>query len=208
MTNTGVSNDTSLAIWASPLGRIRLLVSDLGLVRLDFVDDNSVADADGPDHPVLRETIRQLDAYFAGQRATFEIPLDLRGTPFQNACWLALTDIPCGETITYRELAARVGRPTAIRAVGTANGANPISVIVPCHRVIGTDGTLRGYGGGLERKERLLALERYVTRPSEREMPRWLEDYLDNAEADAALQKAERLGFVSLEVIQAREEIR
>jgi methylated-DNA-[protein]-cysteine S-methyltransferase len=153
------SGSEQLAVWASPLGPIRLAASERGLLRLDF-DNEAIPEATAPNDPILATTIAQLQSYFAGDRTCFDIPLDLRGTPFQLGCWMALTAIPCGETITYRELAARVGRPTAIRAVGTANGANPISIVVPCHRVIGTDGTLRGYGGGLDRKKQLLALER------------------------------------------------
>lgn len=153
-----MSADLTESIWISPLGPIWLRASERGLLGLDFLDGAEAQDA--AEHPVLRETVAQLTAYFAGERGTFDVPLDLRGTPFQIACWTALPDIPCGETITYRELATRVGRPAAIRAAGTANGANPISIILPCHRVIGTDGTLRGYGGGLDRKVSLLALER------------------------------------------------
>jgi methylated-DNA-[protein]-cysteine S-methyltransferase len=101
----------------------------------------------------------QLTEYFSGARKTFDIPLNLRGTEFQLAVWNELLTIPYGETITYAELARRIGRPSAIRAVGAANGANPIPVIVPCHRVIGSNGTLTGYGGGIERKQWLLAHE-------------------------------------------------
>jgi methylated-DNA-[protein]-cysteine S-methyltransferase len=104
-------------------------------------------------------TQQQLTEYFAGQRQTFTIPLNLKGTEFQLAVWNELLRVPYGDTITYAELARRIGRPAAIRAVGAANGANPIPVIVPCHRVIGSNGTLTGYGGGIERKQWLLALE-------------------------------------------------
>lgn len=106
------------------------------------------------------EVARQLAAYFAGQRTEFDLPLALAGTPFQQRVWASLREIPYGETITYGQLADRVGRPAAARAVGLANGRNPIGVIVPCHRVVGADGGLTGYGGGLERKQYLLALER------------------------------------------------
>ena len=101
----------------------------------------------------------QLREYFAGERSAFETPLALHGTPFELKVWRALVEIPYGETASYGEIAARVGRPSAARAVGLANGRNPIAVIVPCHRVIGADGTLTGYGGGLERKRLLLELE-------------------------------------------------
>lgn len=102
---------------------------------------------------------RELEEYFAGTRRTFAVPLAPKGTPFQQAVWHALLDIPYGDTVSYGELAARIGRPGAVRAVGAANGANPIPVIIPCHRVIGSDGKLTGYGGGIERKQWLLAHE-------------------------------------------------
>ena len=105
----------------------------------------------------------QLRAYFARERTEFDLPLAPHGTPFQLAVWQALTEIPYGETASYGEIAARLGRPSASRAVGAANGRNPIGVIVPCHRVIGSNGTLTGYGGGLERKRMLLELEAGVT---------------------------------------------
>jgi methylated-DNA-[protein]-cysteine S-methyltransferase len=101
----------------------------------------------------------QLREYFAGERVAFETPLALQGTPFELQVWRALTDIPYGETVSYGEIARRIGQPSAARAVGLANGRNPIAVIVPCHRVIGANGTLTGYGGGLERKRLLLELE-------------------------------------------------
>ncbi|HEY5342058.1 MAG TPA: methylated-DNA--[protein]-cysteine S-methyltransferase [Solirubrobacteraceae bacterium] len=102
----------------------------------------------------------QLEEYFAGERTTFEVPLAPEGAPFEREVWRALEEIPYGETVSYGEIARRVGQPGAARAVGTANGRNPIAVIVPCHRVIGADGSLTGYGGGLERKRLLLELER------------------------------------------------
>ena len=105
----------------------------------------------------------QLAEYFAGQRTRFELPLALAGTGFQRRVWAALQDIPYGETISYRELARRTGNAAASRAVGLANGKNPVSIIVPCHRVVGTDGSLTGYGGGLDRKRFLLALEQRVS---------------------------------------------
>jgi methylated-DNA-[protein]-cysteine S-methyltransferase len=107
----------------------------------------------------LAATRRQLSEYFAGSRRTFELPLRLRGTAFQERVWRELTEIPYGETWSYGQLAARIGKPGASRAVGLANGRNPISILVPCHRVIGADGSLTGYGGGIERKQWLLAHE-------------------------------------------------
>lgn len=110
----------------------------------------------------LEGAAAQLAAYFAGERTEFELPLAPRGTPFQLRVWQALREIPYGETISYAELARRVGQPGAVRAVGAANGRNPISIVVPCHRVIGADGSLTGYGGGVERKRALLELEARV----------------------------------------------
>ena len=105
------------------------------------------------------ETARQLDAYFAGELKDFDVPLDMQGTDFQQMVWKQLTAIPYGETWSYGEMAAAIGKPSASRAVGHANGRNPVSIIVPCHRVIGSSGKLVGYGGGLDRKQALLALE-------------------------------------------------
>ena len=111
------------------------------------------------DDAALKQSSAQLRAYFAGELREFELPLAPEGTPFQQRVWRALCDIPFGETISYGELARRIGQPTASRAVGLANGRNPISIVVPCHRVIGADGSLTGYGGGLARKRWLLAHE-------------------------------------------------
>ena len=115
------------------------------------------------DDPVLVETRHQLVAYFAGERTDFDVALGPEGTAFQMQVWAALRQIPYGETISYGELARRIGNPQASRAVGLANGRNPIAVIVPCHRVIGANGSLTGYGGGLGRKQVLLSLEQGVT---------------------------------------------
>ena len=115
------------------------------------------------DDEVLTEAARQLGAYFAGELTTFDLPLDLDGTGFQRTVWAGLQQIPYGETISYGELADRIGQPTASRAVGLANGRNPVSIVVPCHRVVGSNGSLTGYGGGLPRKQFLLALEQRVT---------------------------------------------
>jgi methylated-DNA-[protein]-cysteine S-methyltransferase len=111
---------------------------------------------------VLDRAAAQLGEYFAGERTEFDLPLEPAGTPFQRSTWLALREIPYAETINYGQLALRVGNPKASRAVGLANGRNPISIVVPCHRVIGADGSLTGYGGGLDRKRLLLDLERRV----------------------------------------------
>ncbi|MER5267087.1 methylated-DNA--[protein]-cysteine S-methyltransferase [Actinosynnema sp. NPDC002837] len=117
-------------------------------------------DAFGPEDPSpFGDVVVQLAEYFAGTRTAFDLPLDPIGTPFQRTVWRALAEIPYGETVTYGELAQRLGRPSAARAVGLANGRNPIGIIVPCHRVVGANGDLTGYGGGLERKRQLLDFE-------------------------------------------------
>ena len=153
----------------SPVGRLRLVATSRGLaailwehdrpnrVRLEIV-------AAAPEHPHLLEAQRQLTEYFAGRRTTFELPLDCRGTAFQQSVWQALRTIPFGETRSYSEIAAQIGRPRAVRAVGAANGRNPVAIVSPCHRVIGAGGALTGFAGGLEAKSYLLALERGKTR--------------------------------------------
>jgi methylated-DNA-[protein]-cysteine S-methyltransferase len=141
-----------------------LLAGDeAGLQQINFVNGRHTAQPDPAwvENPeLLQETVRQLRAYFAGELEDFALPLDLRGTDFQVNVWNHLCGIPYGETISYGELARRIGNPKASRAVGLANGSNPIPIIVPCHRVIGSNGKLTGYGGGLPIKEKLLALER------------------------------------------------
>src|SRR6185295_10503338 len=114
----------------------------------------------GPDDNLFEDVVAQLNEYFAGTRRQFELPLAPAGTPFQQRVWAALLDIPYGQTISYGELASRIGQKSASRAVGLANGSNPLPIVIPCHRVIGANGKLTGYGGGLPIKERLLALER------------------------------------------------
>ena len=150
----------------SPLGTLLLAASDKGLCGFYFEQHKYF---DGPqdwlrsdDQPVLREAKRQLDEYFAGKRERFTLALDLQGTPFQRAVWQALLDLPFGATGTYSAIAQRVGRVAAVRATGTAIGRNPVSIIVPYHRVLGASGALSGYAGGLERKQFLLALEEAV----------------------------------------------
>jgi methylated-DNA-[protein]-cysteine S-methyltransferase len=147
----------------SPVGRLRLVASDDALAGVHFPDldpgdSGDVLEAAGK-HPILARAREQLAAYFAGELRVFDLPLAPEGTDFQRAVWRALTQVPFGVTWSYRAIALAVGRPTATRAVGAANGRNPISIIVPCHRVIGADGTLTGYGGGLPRKRWLLEHE-------------------------------------------------
>ncbi len=149
----------------SPVGPL-LVAGDA--VRLHLISFSSGSRTEQPragwrrDDALFREAFRQLDAYFAGESTQFDLPLRLAGTAFQNRVWTALCDIPFGETISYGALAERIGKPTASRAVGGANGANPLPIVVPCHRVIGSDRSLTGFGGGVETKRFLLAHEQRV----------------------------------------------
>lgn len=145
----------------SPLGPIAVSAVEAGLTYV-HLGAEEVDRAWGPEEatPVLEAALEQLEAYFAGSLRRFDLPLAPEGTDFQRRVWRALTEIPYGETVSYTHVANRIGSPAAVRAVGAANGSNPVAIIVPCHRVIGANGTLTGYAGGLWRKERLLALER------------------------------------------------
>ena len=147
----------------SPVGPLFLAASDAGLHAVEFVDHRHPVSRgddwrDGA-HPVLHAAAAQLGEYFAGTRRSFDLPFAARGTDFQKQVWHALTRIPYGKTASYVELARMIDRPTASRAVGAANGRNPLSIVVPCHRVIGAGGALTGFGGGLPTKEFLLTLE-------------------------------------------------
>ncbi|MGZ4591625.1 MAG: methylated-DNA--[protein]-cysteine S-methyltransferase [Actinomycetes bacterium] len=146
----------------SPVGELLLTSDGESLTRLLFTPFTTDPTWSPEPCPVLAETVSQLTAYFAGERTDFDLPLSPTGTPFQLRVWQALRDIPYAETINYGQLAGRVGNIKASRAVGLANGRNPISIVVPCHRVIGANGSLTGYGGGLDRKRTLLDLERRV----------------------------------------------
>jgi methylated-DNA-[protein]-cysteine S-methyltransferase len=148
----------------SPVGKLKLLASDKGLVAVLWEKEkpNRICLGEAEEretHPVLIKAERQIAEYFAGKRRSFSVPIDMRGTSFQKQVWDALLAIPFGETRTYGDLAKRIGRPQAARAVGAASGRNPISIIVPCHRVVGSTGKLTGFAGGLEAKMRLLELE-------------------------------------------------
>ena len=148
----------------SPLGPMTLCASDKGLAGAWFDGQKHMPATDAwpvqADHPVLREAQAQLRQYFAGQRQVFALPLCIPGgTAFQQAVWHGLLAIPAGATTSYGALAQRLGKPAAVRAVGAAVGRNPVTIIVPCHRVVGADGSLTGYAGGLERKTALLQLE-------------------------------------------------
>ena len=148
----------------SPVGGLRLIASDEGLAAILWDNDGPrpvyLADlVEHPTHPTLLCTEKELNEYFARKRKVFSVSLDMRGTYFQKQVWEALLAIPFGETRSYGQIANQLGNPKATRAVGAANGQNPIPIIVPCHRVIGANGKLTGFGGGLEMKDQLLALE-------------------------------------------------
>jgi len=149
---------------ASPVGRLKLVASDKGLAAILWQDDDPTRVRLGPltensRHPVLQETERQLKDYFAGKLRQFSVRFDFAGTAFQKKVWEALLTIPFGETRSYGQIARQIGSPKAVRAVGAANGKNPISIMAPCHRVIGANGKLTGFAGGLDVKAYLLELE-------------------------------------------------
>ena len=154
---------TAQAVWPTPLGPMLYARTATGLAGMWFDAQKwHPAAFDAPtrqDDPLMREAADQMAAYFTGRLRQFDLPLDLRGTPFQQAVWRALLEIGSGTTATYADIARGVGSVSAVRAVGAAVGRNPVSVVVPCHRVIGSDGSLTGYAGGLDRKQALLRLE-------------------------------------------------
>jgi len=153
---------------STPVGTLTLVASDRGLRAVLWPKLSpqragiSPRPRRNPDHPILQKAVQQLDEYFAGTRTSFDLPLDLEGTRFQLATWRSLADIPFGATTTYGRQAAALGIPTAARAVGAANGANPVCIVLPCHRVIGANGSLTGFGGGLPIKQWLLDHEAQV----------------------------------------------
>ena len=149
---------------SSPVGLLKLVANDLALVAILWENDDPKRVRLGSlvedvDHPILCLAEQQLGEYFAGARKSFDLPLDFAGTPFQRKVWSELLNIPFGQTRTYGQIANAIGKPRAFRAVGAANGKNPISIVAPCHRVIGKDGSLTGFAGGLEAKECLLGIE-------------------------------------------------
>ncbi|MFH7767786.1 methylated-DNA--[protein]-cysteine S-methyltransferase [Acinetobacter sp. BSP-28] len=151
----------------SPVGSLKLVANDTALVAVLWENENPkrvrLAELiEQVHHPILLETQKQLTEYFAGKRQKFDLPLDFEGTEFQKKVWQALLTIPFGETRSYRDIAEQVGNVKAVRAVGAANGKNPISIIAPCHRVVGANGKLVGFAGGLENKDILLKLEKIV----------------------------------------------
>jgi methylated-DNA-[protein]-cysteine S-methyltransferase len=159
-----------MTLWTSasfPFGIVLFLAAEAGvLTRVSFASSSDDTPADwprdglrSPENPLLADAIDQLNEYFAGARETFSVPLRPAGTPFQLSVWRALEEIPYGHTRTYRDIACSIGKPTATRAVGAANGQNPLPIFVPCHRVIGSNGSLTGFGGGLDVKLALLRLE-------------------------------------------------
>ncbi|MFE9106375.1 methylated-DNA--[protein]-cysteine S-methyltransferase [Actinomadura geliboluensis] len=157
---------TSHVVLDSPVGPLTVVAVDGGLAGLymekqrHLPPEETFGAPGDPDTEPFATVAKQLSAYFAGELTEFDVPLNLRGTPFQQRVWAALQEIPYGRTTTYGELAVEIGSPSASRAVGLANGRNPVSVIVPCHRVVGSTGSLTGYGGGLDRKRYLLDFER------------------------------------------------
>jgi methylated-DNA-[protein]-cysteine S-methyltransferase len=185
MTVSTLTGRRSHTVIDSPVGPITLLATDSQLTGLYMSEQryppaaeqfgaaqsgaaqsgaaqSGAPQSGAPDDGPFAAAAAQLSDYFAGRLTSFDLPLTMTGTAFQLLVWSALLDIPYGTTVSYGELAAEIGRPSAARAVGLANGRNPVSIIVPCHRVVGSDGSLTGYGGGLERKQYLLALERRV----------------------------------------------
>jgi len=148
----------------SPVGKLTLVATGGELAAILWANDRPgrvrlPIESEDDDHPVLVETARQLEEYFAGRRTTFDLPLDFEGTEFQRKVWHALLTIPFGETRSYLQIARQIGSPAAVRAVGAANGRNPVSIVAPCHRVIGSSGALTGFAGGLDTKAYLLSLE-------------------------------------------------
>ncbi len=158
--NTAQQPDLWMTEMGSPVGVLRLVASASGLRHVYWPNDRgtltSTRRVNPQEHPILLEAVEQLDEYFAGTLRQFHLPLDLRGTEFQILAWNALATIPYGHTATYSTQAVRIGRPTAVRAIGAANGKNPVSIVLPCHRVIGADGSLTGFAGGLPAKRQLL----------------------------------------------------
>lgn len=155
---------TTYSIIKTPFGDLMLVANNSELTGLYFTEGEHLPDAHGtwtldPRHPVLKKAGKELEEYFAGKRTAFSFPPSSHGTEFQRQVWKEIAKIPFGETISYSDLAKRAGKPKAIRAAGTATGRNPLSIIVPCHRVLGKHGAIGGYGGGLPRKRSLLKLE-------------------------------------------------
>jgi methylated-DNA-[protein]-cysteine S-methyltransferase len=170
---TLTTSETLTTTVDSPIGPLLLAAVEGRLTTLHMAGStHGPADQQGwvPDRAAFRDVVAQLEAYFAGELTDFDVPLDMVGTEFQRRVWDGLRQIPYGETWSYSQLAGKIGNPKACRAVGLANGRNPVAVIVPCHRVIGADGTLTGFGGGLDRKAWLLDHERRVREGASRRL--------------------------------------
>jgi len=152
---------TRLCYYDSPVGCLRIFENGKGITMIKFVSDpKEQLHTTEVNSPLLKEAVKQLTDYFSGKKKEFNLPLDLQGTDFQLRTWNALRAIPYGETRSYKQIAEAIGCPKGFRAVGLANNRNPVSIVIPCHRVIGADGSLTGYAGGLDIKERLLAFEK------------------------------------------------
>ena len=151
-------------IYESPIGPLTVMASDVGVLEIVFPHEGEQQSKKQGENPILAACVSQLAEYFEGGRTAFDIPLDLHGTHFQLSVWRTLLLIACGETWSYGKVARHIGREKAVRAVGGANHNNPVSIIVPCHRVVGSDGKLTGYGGGLWRKEWLLEHEKKIAK--------------------------------------------
>jgi methylated-DNA-[protein]-cysteine S-methyltransferase len=189
----------------SPIGELRLVASDQGLAAILWKNDNPKRVRLTPqilDHknPFLVETERQLKEYFAGKRRSFDLPLDFQGTAFQKEVWKALIRIPYGETKNYGQIAKELNRPKAMRAVGAANGRNPISIVAPCHRVIGASGRLTGFAGGLKAKAHLLDLERHSGGSETKRSKRSQELRLEKEIQDQIRSGAKTVATISTEV--------
>jgi methylated-DNA-[protein]-cysteine S-methyltransferase len=144
----------------SPVGPLTVAATEHGLASVHF--GKAIPEGAGAENSISREAVSQLAEYFDGERKTFDLPLDVEGTPFQKAVWEELKQIPYGQTRSYGEIARAVGTPGASRAVGMANHNNPVAIVIPCHRVVGQDGSLTGYAGGVHLKQQLLAIERHT----------------------------------------------
>lgn len=156
------SNTGFIGSIETPLGFLEVRASDKGVTFVGFVEALSPSQVNG----IVEDALRQLEEYFAGKRRDFDIPLDATGTGFQKDVWRTLVEVPYGETVSYQWIAEQLNNPKAVRAVGAANGKNPIAIVVPCHRIIGKNGTLTGYAGGLDRKAWLLSHEQGTPRQS------------------------------------------
>lgn len=157
------SKDTSVAFYDSPLGTIKIKADDNGIVSVVFTGNQKSTDTN---NPILKKCIKQLDEYFNKKRTLFELPLIIEGTPFQKKVWDELLKIPFGRTVSYQYIAKSMGDENVVRAVGSANGKNKIAIIIPCHRVIGADGSIVGYAGGVDRKQWLLDFEKNISQPT------------------------------------------